>query len=104
MAIGGVMIMVGQHGWSVIPAGKGNGHISFFFCHYLEIMTLINHSITPTVARIPYIFHESSISHDPHLLTDSLSASRICGTCTLSLLFNGEFLTAFIQKNIFAKT
>ena len=63
--------MIGQHGRSVheaIPHICGAKTISTCFYHHLE---LNSQSIKPTVDRLYYIFHDSSISRDPHLLTCS---------------------------------
>ena len=55
----------------VIPAyfvGQRRFPLLFLYHHHLEI---INQSIKPTVERVSYILHDSSISRDPHLLTIS---------------------------------
>ena len=51
---------------SRIFGGQGRFPLLFFLYHHLEI---ISQSIKPTVERLSYIFHDSSISRDPHLLT-----------------------------------
>ena len=66
--------MIGQHGCmgdqcmklSSIFVGQKRFPLLFFFYHHLE---LNSQSIKPTVERLSYIFHDSSISRDPHLLT-----------------------------------
>ncbi len=51
---------------SRIFAGQRRFPLLFFFYHHLEI---IIQSIKPTVERLSYILHGSSISRDPQLLT-----------------------------------
>ena len=47
--------------------GKADSHFSYS-CHYHHL-EIISQSIKPTVERLSYILHDSSISRDPHLLT-----------------------------------
>ena len=71
-------VMIGQHGCtgdqcmklSRIFVGQRRFPLLFFYHHHLEI---INQSIKPTVERLSYILHDSSISRDPHLLTICVS-------------------------------
>lgn len=56
-----VSAMLYQH----ILWGKGDSHSLFFFYHHLE---LNNQSIKPTVKQLFYVFHDSSISRDFHLI------------------------------------
>ena len=51
---------------SCIFVGQRRFPLLFVFYHHLEIIT---QSIKSTVERLSYIFHDSSISRDPHLLT-----------------------------------
>ena len=53
----------------VIPAyfvGRRRFPLLFLYHHHRE---LNSQTIKPTVARLSYILHDSSISRDPHLLT-----------------------------------
>ncbi len=76
-------VMIGQHGCtgdqcmklSLIFVGQSRFPLLFFYHHHLEI---ISQSIKPTVERLSYILHDSSISRGPHLLT--ISSSPICPT------------------------
>ena len=71
--------MIGQHGCmgdqcmklSRIFVGQRRFLLLFFFYHHLE---LNSQSIKPTFEQLSYIFHDSSISRDPHLLTNSCGA------------------------------
>ena len=68
-------VMIGQHGLSVheaIPHICGAKAIpTSYSCHHHHL-EINSQSIKPTVERLSYILHESSISRDPHLLTPRL--------------------------------
>ena len=65
-------VMIGQHGRSVheaIPHICGAKAIpTSYSCHHHHL-EINSQSIKPTVERLSYILHDSSISRDPHLLT-----------------------------------
>ncbi len=68
-------VMIGQHGCTgdqcmklsrIFVGQKRFPLLFFFYHHHLEI---ISQSIKPTVERLSYFLHDSSISRDLHLLT-----------------------------------
>ena len=85
-------VRIGQHGRSVhetIPHPRRFPLLFFFHHHHLEI---ISQSIKPTVERLSYILYDSSISRDPHLLTQCMPQPAQGGV---------HFLTAVPHREAF---
>ena len=63
-------VMIGQHGRSVHEAILHIcGAKAMPTSHHHHHLEIISQSIKPTVERLSYFLHDSSISRDPHLLT-----------------------------------